>query len=315
MLLPSLDDHSKVGFTCSWDDLGFTTLYYPRSGSFLVSASSDIRTLTVEQYLALSGGNQAPSVVKPEIEGNMNFEIKIQFMRELREDTFSKNKNKDAYDHIDQVLGIVGYEICKGPHINKDCPLNEEVKQVEEVNFGDYGRLPHFNNGAKFRVGRYSQWQSSFLRYIDTKPNGYALRKCILEGPYVFTNVTVFATPATNDSPGVAEHSVPKTLTNMFTENKAHYQSKKEAIFLLLTSIGDEIYSTFNVCKTAHDLKQKQAKDYNYHKEKMLCKQAEKGVPLQAEQAESLKDTNEKLMNKSWKHIMELWQRFRKFYL
>ncbi|GKB94860.1 hypothetical protein Tco_0980997 [Tanacetum coccineum] len=61
----------------------------------------------MEQYLALTRGNQAPGVVKPEIEGNVNFEIKIQFMRELREDTFSGNKNDDAHEHVERVLDIV----------------------------------------------------------------------------------------------------------------------------------------------------------------------------------------------------------------
>ncbi|GJZ65973.1 reverse transcriptase domain-containing protein, partial [Tanacetum coccineum] len=37
---------------------------------------SDINTLTMEQYLALTPGNQAPGVVKPKIKGNVNFEIK-----------------------------------------------------------------------------------------------------------------------------------------------------------------------------------------------------------------------------------------------
>ncbi|GKC07031.1 hypothetical protein Tco_0998641 [Tanacetum coccineum] len=68
----------------------------------------DIDTLTMEQYLALSRENQAPGVVKPEIRGNVNFEIKSQFMRELREDTFYENKNEDAHDHIDRILNIVG---------------------------------------------------------------------------------------------------------------------------------------------------------------------------------------------------------------
>ncbi|GKC23517.1 hypothetical protein Tco_1025667, partial [Tanacetum coccineum] len=49
----------------------------------------------------------APGVVKPEIGGNMNFEIKSQFMRELREDTFSGNKNDDAHEHVKRVLDIV----------------------------------------------------------------------------------------------------------------------------------------------------------------------------------------------------------------
>nr|GEV58734.1 hypothetical protein [Tanacetum cinerariifolium] len=40
----------------------------------------------------------------------------------------------------------------------------------------------------------------------------------------------------------------------------------------------------------------KKGKDYTYHKEKMLlCKQAEKGVPLQVEQADWLEDTNEEI--------------------
>ncbi|GJY16540.1 integrase, catalytic region, zinc finger, CCHC-type containing protein [Tanacetum coccineum] len=42
--------------------------------------------------------------------------------------------------------------------------------------------------------------------------------------------------------------------------------------------------------------KPKRTKDYSYHKEKMLlCKQAEKDVPLQAEQANWLEDTNEEI--------------------
>ncbi|GJU73248.1 integrase, catalytic region, zinc finger, CCHC-type containing protein [Tanacetum coccineum] len=43
-------------------------------------------------------------------------------------------------------------------------------------------------------------------------------------------------------------------------------------------------------------MKPKKGKDYSYHKEKMLlCKQAEKGVPLQAEQVDWLADTDEEI--------------------
>ncbi|GJR34343.1 putative reverse transcriptase domain-containing protein [Tanacetum coccineum] len=49
----------------------------------------------------------------------------------------------------------VGWQIGEGPHLNKDCPLNEEVKQVEEVRYGEFGRTTPFNgnNGGKFHVG------------------------------------------------------------------------------------------------------------------------------------------------------------------
>nr|GEX80361.1 Gag-Pol polyprotein [Tanacetum cinerariifolium] len=40
----------------------------------------------------------------------------------------------------------------------------------------------------------------------------------------------------------------------MSPENKAHYESEKKSIHLLLTGIGDEIYSTVDACKTAHDM-------------------------------------------------------------
>ncbi|GJY66058.1 protein kinase-like domain, concanavalin A-like lectin/glucanase domain protein [Tanacetum coccineum] len=70
-------------------------------------AEGEINNLAMEQYLALTRGNQAPGVVKPEIGGNVNFEIKSHFMRELREDTFSGYKNDDAHEHVEQILDMV----------------------------------------------------------------------------------------------------------------------------------------------------------------------------------------------------------------
>nr|GEV49533.1 hypothetical protein [Tanacetum cinerariifolium] len=40
----------------------------------------------------------------------------------------------------------------------------------------------------------------------------------------------------------------------MSPKNKARYESKKEAIHLILTGIGDEIYSTVDACKTAQEI-------------------------------------------------------------
>ncbi|GJU07676.1 hypothetical protein Tco_1124106 [Tanacetum coccineum] len=54
-------------------------------------------------------------------------------------------------------------------------------------------------------TGRYTQWQSHFLRYIDTRPNGDALRKYILEGSYKLTNVIIPVVPAIDDTLAVLE--------------------------------------------------------------------------------------------------------------
>ncbi|GJY72303.1 hypothetical protein Tco_0476006 [Tanacetum coccineum] len=75
-------------------------------------------------------------------------------------------------------------------------------------------------------TGRYAQWRSRFLRYIDTRPNGDALRKCILTGPYIPTMVTTPAVPATEDSQK----------------------------FLKKNQSSNEIYSTVDACQTAQEM-------------------------------------------------------------
>nr|GEX39615.1 hypothetical protein [Tanacetum cinerariifolium] len=219
-------------------------------------------------------------------------------------------------------------------------------------------------------TGRYPQWRSRFLRYIDTRPNGEALRKCILSVPYKPTSVLVQVVEATDDSSAVPEHTTVETPMNMSPDNKAHFLAEKEAIHLILTGIRDEIYSTVDACQTTQEMweaierlqqgkeiskpitppsetpfeedsdpeqaqrdknmqknlaliakmttgqdslrirgrnvagarenvgsqKAKKVKDFVYHKEKMLLyKQAEQGVPLQAEQYDWLEDTDEKV--------------------
>ncbi|GKB81329.1 hypothetical protein Tco_0948224 [Tanacetum coccineum] len=74
-------------------------------------------------------------------------------------------------------------------------------------------------------TGQYAQWRLWFLRYIDTRPNGDALRKCILKGPYTPTIVTTPAVLATENSPGVSEQTTVETVMNMTPENRAHFKS------------------------------------------------------------------------------------------
>nr|GEX80140.1 integrase, catalytic region, zinc finger, CCHC-type, peptidase aspartic, catalytic [Tanacetum cinerariifolium] len=103
--------------------------------------------------------------------------------------------------------------------------------------------------------GRYPQWRSRFLRYVDTRPNGEALGKCILSGPYKPTAVLVQAVKATDDSTAVLEHMTVETPTNMSPKNKAHFLAEKEAIHLILTGIGDDIYSIVDACQTIQEIK------------------------------------------------------------
>nr|GEY39857.1 hypothetical protein [Tanacetum cinerariifolium] len=95
----------------SWNDIEFTKSCTTYNWVLCPLVHVDIGNM--EQYLALTRGNQAPGVVKPKIRGNVNLEIKSQFLRELREDTFFKSKNDDAHEHVEWVLDIVNI-FCNG---------------------------------------------------------------------------------------------------------------------------------------------------------------------------------------------------------
>nr|GEZ46497.1 hypothetical protein [Tanacetum cinerariifolium] len=95
--------------------------------------------------------------------------------------------------------------------------------------------------------------QSDAQQYNGSRPNGKALRKCILSGPYKPTTVLVHVVEVTDNSPAVAEHTTVETPSNMSQENKAHFLAEKEAIHLILTGIGDDIYLTEFGKFTSHD--------------------------------------------------------------
>nr|GFC01428.1 hypothetical protein [Tanacetum cinerariifolium] len=153
------------------------------------------------------------------------FKIKSQFMRELREDTFSRNKYDDAQEYVERLLDIislfnilgvihdavmlriipitltevakrnkgsssnsegiativskieslgrdmknlkenvhviqVGCQTCGGAYLDKECPLNLEVKSMEEVKYREFG----LSDDEKARV-------NEAIATIDITPN------------------------------------------------------------------------------------------------------------------------------------------------
>ncbi|GJS02539.1 ribonuclease H-like domain-containing protein [Tanacetum coccineum] len=140
-------------------------------------------------------------------------------------------------------------EVSKVVRKSNDSPIIEDwVSDSEEEDV--------FQTKTEKKIVKTSIAKIEFVKpkYIDTRPNGDALRKCILQGPYIPTTVIIPAKEATDDSPVVPERTSVETILNMSLKNKEHYESEKEAIHLLLTGIKDEIYSTVDACKTAHEM-------------------------------------------------------------
>ncbi|GJY01284.1 reverse transcriptase domain-containing protein [Tanacetum coccineum] len=62
---------------------------------------------TMEQYMSKTRADYGSGVARPKIEDKDNFELKGQFLKELRTNTFSDLDHEDANEHIEKFLKIV----------------------------------------------------------------------------------------------------------------------------------------------------------------------------------------------------------------
>ncbi|GJT04642.1 hypothetical protein Tco_0839104 [Tanacetum coccineum] len=130
-------------------------------------------TETMEQYMSKTRENYGSGVTRPTINQDTPFELKGQFLKELRDNTFSGSEHEDANEHIKKVLEIVDlfhipkvtqdqimlrafpvsltgaasrwlrnqpsgsittWEILKTKFLNKYCPPARTAKKMEEIN-------------------------------------------------------------------------------------------------------------------------------------------------------------------------------------
>ncbi|GJZ00610.1 hypothetical protein Tco_0518039 [Tanacetum coccineum] len=62
---------------------------------------------TMVQYMSKTRADYGSRVARPNIEDKDNFELKVQFLKELRTNTFSGLDHEDANEHIKKVLEII----------------------------------------------------------------------------------------------------------------------------------------------------------------------------------------------------------------
>ncbi|GJR93482.1 hypothetical protein Tco_0265656 [Tanacetum coccineum] len=61
---------------------------------------------TMEQYICKTQADYGSGIARPKIEDKDSFELKGQFLKELRDNTFSGSDHEDANEHIEKVLEI-----------------------------------------------------------------------------------------------------------------------------------------------------------------------------------------------------------------
>ncbi|GJW33040.1 hypothetical protein Tco_0053072 [Tanacetum coccineum] len=72
----------------------------------------------MEQYMSKTRMDYGSGVARPKIKEKDSFELNGQFLKELRENTFSGSDNEDANKHIEKVLKIV--DLFHVPNITVD---------------------------------------------------------------------------------------------------------------------------------------------------------------------------------------------------
>ncbi|GJX56054.1 hypothetical protein Tco_0285951 [Tanacetum coccineum] len=123
-----------------------------------------------------------------------------------------------------------------------------------------------------------SHGEQRFLRYIDTRPNGDALRKCILKGPYTPTIVTTPAVPATEDSPSLLSKQHTRQLKKMWKPSKAQQRNNLTVATMqvnvqFLQQLQPEWSRFVTIVKQQHKLD-----EVSYHKLFDILKQYQKEV-------------------------------------
>ncbi|GJW81037.1 DNA-directed DNA polymerase [Tanacetum coccineum] len=88
---------------------------------------------TMEQYIRKTRTDYGSGVARPKIEENDSFELKGQFLKELRENTFSGSDNEDVNEHIKKVLEIV--DLFHVPNITQepDETLYQALERFKEL--------------------------------------------------------------------------------------------------------------------------------------------------------------------------------------
>ncbi|GJV95473.1 putative reverse transcriptase domain-containing protein [Tanacetum coccineum] len=128
---------------------------------------------TMEQYMSKTRADYGSGIARPKIDDKDSFDLKAQFLKELRDNTFSDSDHEDANEHIENVLeifdlfhilnitqdqvmlrafpmsltraasrwlrnkpsgSITTWEDLKTKFLSKYCPPARTAKKIEEIN-------------------------------------------------------------------------------------------------------------------------------------------------------------------------------------
>ncbi|GKC28601.1 hypothetical protein Tco_1035895 [Tanacetum coccineum] len=80
------------------------------------------------------------------------------------------------------------------------------------------------------------------------------VHQCLHQGDMLSGKITVLAKSATATKEAAPEHNVPETYKNTTPEKRAYFDAEAEAIHMILSGIGDDIYFIVDACTTNKEM-------------------------------------------------------------
>ncbi|GKA76050.1 hypothetical protein Tco_0782428 [Tanacetum coccineum] len=94
--------------TLSLDQLRSPDFNLLSDEEYLEEEEEEAMAETMEQYMSKTRTDYGSGVARPKIDNKDQFELKGQFLKEIRENTFSGSDNEDANEHIECMFIIKG---------------------------------------------------------------------------------------------------------------------------------------------------------------------------------------------------------------
>ncbi|GJZ77297.1 hypothetical protein Tco_0641969 [Tanacetum coccineum] len=87
-----------------------------------------MREPTMEKYMTKTRDGYGSGIARPKIDEKAQFELKGQFLKELRDNTFNGSDHEGANEHIEKVLEIV--DLFHIPNITQDQGFEVPTRQI-----------------------------------------------------------------------------------------------------------------------------------------------------------------------------------------
>nr|GEU52610.1 integrase, catalytic region, zinc finger, CCHC-type, peptidase aspartic, catalytic [Tanacetum cinerariifolium] len=175
----------------------------------------------MEEYMSKTRADYGSGVTRPKIDDNDHFELKCQFLKELRDNTFSGSDHEDVNEHIEKVLEIVDLF-----HI--PCYRNKITSGFE-------------NRPPMLTKENYVPWSSRLLRYAKSRPNGKLIHNFIINGPYVRRMIPKPGDP--NREVPVNETFPVQTDDELTEKELKQIEANDQAIQTILLVLPEDIYA------------------------------------------------------------------------